>query len=118
MASRRAGFAVSFGAALMFMACSVHAATVCQGQVKALLVDNLGAVMVLPTFRSDWLQMCSVSAPWKGISVDLCKSWMGLMTVLRVTQEPGTFYYNEDIACNAIPTYTVAPAPAYVAITE
>ncbi len=115
MVVKRSGVAVSLGVMLMCMSGAASAATMCAGQIRSLFVDNGAQLMVLPTFLGDWVQVCNISTPWKGISVDVCKSWFATLTALRASQDTVMFRYNENMACNGIPTYTNAPAPAYIA---
>lgn len=103
---------------LLSIAPASQATIWCNGRVTGVLVDSTGNVMAYTTFRNDWLQVCSVSGPWKGITVDLCKTWVGQLTALRVSQEPATFYYGDypdGTSCLAVPNYTGAPAPGYIA---
>jgi hypothetical protein len=91
----------------------------CNGRITGVLVDNAGGVLAYSTFRNDWLQVCNVTSAWKGIPVDLCKTWVAQLTTLRISQEPATFFYSEypdGTSCLAIPSYGSAPAPGYVAI--
>lgn len=89
-----------------------HAAEFCRGRITHILVDALGSTVIVPTFRDDWLQICNVLQPWKGISADLCRSWKALAKTLRVAQEFETLYYADSTPCNLLPTYGDAPAPA------
>lgn len=92
----------------------------CNGQVTGVLTDNTGNVMAYASFRNDWLQVCNLNAAWKGVSVEVCKSWFAKLTAVRIAQEAVTFYYADypdGTSCLAVPNYTGAPAPGYIAIS-
>jgi len=109
-----AGIAVFVG--ILAMSSVSHASQWCKGQVTSVLTDSGGNVMVFTTFRQDWLQVCNITVLWKGVTTDVCKSWLGTLTALRLAQEPAVLFYTEDTACSAIASYGNAPAPNYVAI--
>lgn len=104
--------------ALFLLCASANAAQWCTGQVQSVLVDGSGNVAVLATFRGDWLSVCSTEAPWKGVAANTCKSWLGLLSALRISRENVLIYYSGNDPCNAIPSYGNAPAPGYVALAE
>lgn len=102
--------------ALWALAPLSHAEQWCKGKVTSVLTEPNGNVQAFTTFRADWLQVCNLTAVWKGVPVDVCKSWLATLTTLRVTQEPALLFYVENTACSAIPSYASAPAPGYIAI--
>lgn len=95
---------------------SAHAATWCGGRVSGVLTDAGGRVYVYPSFRNDWVQICNLATAWKGVSIDICKSWLATVTALRLTGESTVFHYNETFTCNAIASYDSAYSPAYISI--
>ncbi len=112
----RSTMAMSAALVLLHFSPAARADQWCQGLIRHVLTDASGNVMAVPSFRGDWVQVCSISAAWKGISVDICKSWLGTLTALSLTQRTTTMFYSGDTACNAIPSYGSAPAPGYIAI--
>jgi hypothetical protein len=105
---------------LLSVAPSSQATIWCNGRITGVLTDNVGNVMAYTTFRNDWLQVCNIDAPWKGVSVAMCKTWAAQLVALRLSQEEMTFYYSEypdGTSCLAVPNYTGAPAPGYIAIS-
>lgn len=104
--------------ALVLVCAGANAAQWCTGQVQSVLVDGSGNVSVLATFRGDWLSVCSIEAPWKGVSSNTCKSWLGLLSALRISRDNVLIYYSGSDACNVIPSYGNAPAPGYVSLAE
>src|SRR5262245_49727586 len=101
---------------LLTFATATHASSWCTGKITSILTDASGNVYVIPSFRADWIQICSITATWKGVTLDVCKSWLGTVTALRLTQETTTLYYNEDLTCNSMANYGNSPAPGYIAI--
>lgn len=101
------------------LACSGQASAYvyCVGRISEILTEASGAVMVLPTFRNDWLQVCNLTGPWKGVPVDVCKSWVGTLTTVRITQDLSMFYYDAESSCSSIPSYANASSPGYIRIS-
>ena len=94
---------------------STSDATHCYGTIKALYIDASGNVLIQPSFRNDWLQICNSVSAWNSIDPITCKSWTALATTLRVTQEQSVIYYaSSTLACDTIPAYGAAPAPGYL----
>jgi len=105
--------AVICGTAI-FSLCGVAHAGVCYGTVGAIYVDSSNNVLIRPSFRNDWLQICDLVDSWNGIDPVTCKSWLALATTLRVTQEQIVISYSTSTACDALPTYAGAPPPGYI----
>jgi len=98
---------------LLTFATAPHA-NQCYGTIDALYVDSAGNVLIDPSFRNGWLQICNAISPWNGIDPVTCKTWIALATTLRVTREQAVVSYSATIACDALPAYGAAPGPAYV----
>jgi hypothetical protein len=104
-----------FLAAISLLVSAESRATHCYGTIKALYVDASSNVLILPSFRNDWVQICNSQSAWSGIDPGTCKIWIGLATTLRVTQEQAVVYYSSaSLACDTIPSYGEAPAPGYI----
>lgn len=104
---------------LLGFASSSQADNICTGTIGGVFTDRTGRVMTYVTFRNDWVQVCNVTAAWKGVHVDICKNWVAALTTLRVTQEPVAMYYMDypsGFACMSVPTYENAPSPPYISI--
>ena len=87
----------------------------CSGTVGNLFVDSSGNVLVLPTWRGDFIQVCNVNNPWNGVSVQTCFSWFSILKGANGKPTLTTTYYNGATAtCNVLLTYGASPAPAYV----
>lgn len=84
----------------------------CYGSIRALIVDNSGNVTLYASYGG-WYQVCNVNSTWKGVDIATCKSWVALLTTLRVTQEQADISYSST-ACTALPHDANAPAPYYV----
>jgi len=104
---------------LLGLASASQADIICNGQINGVFTDRLGRVMTYATFRNDWVQVCNVTAAWKNVPIDVCKTWVATLTTLRVTQEPVAMYYSDypnGTSCLSIPTYEQAPSPHYISI--
>lgn len=93
---------------------SAEADVWCSGTIAGVYVNVNGGVNILPSFRQDWLEICNVTTTRLGVTVDVCKAWLALVTSLHVTQQSAAITYTGSTACNAIPTYQNSPAPVYV----
>lgn len=83
----------------------------CYGQITSIYVTDTGSVLAATTFNPSWLQICHLQTTWKGVAVEICKSWQALALTLRVTGETAGLHYAGSTACNALPNYGSAPAP-------
>lgn len=86
----------------------------CEGTVTNVLVGADGQVMVLPSFRNDWVQVCNVGASWKSISTTICNMWVAFLTTAAASGRGITVFYYDAPACSAMPIYSDSPAPGYI----
>lgn len=87
----------------------------CVGKVSNMLIFADGSLMVLPSFRGDWVQVCSVTSTWKSIPTEICDGWLTTLTSALLADRFVTInYYSSTTACSQLPTYTNAPSPGYV----
>lgn len=103
---------------LSFFAVQAQAAQWCNTNVSNLIVYGDGNVVVAASVRGDYLQVCNINQEWKGVTPPTCASWLGLIRSGVSRAASMIFYYNEDTACTAIPTYGSAPAPGYVMLNN
>lgn len=87
----------------------------CNGTVTRVLVYGTGHVMVRPSFRDDWLMVCSVNDEWKGIDPTVCWSWLALAMTAQNEGQTVTIYYSHPDAfdCSTLATYGSSPPPHY-----
>lgn len=90
----------------------------CTGSVLEHLVYNDGTLMIRSNWRNDWTSLCSMQAPWKGVSTEACFAWFGLVTTARTHAKPVVIYYAGSFTCPSLGTYGNAPAPLYVRMGE
>jgi hypothetical protein len=99
---------------LALTSAAAYAQQYCTTKVNNLAVYSNGDTLVRLTARSDYLQVCSMSADWKGVTPQICATWVALIKSAVARNTDMIFYYTQTTACNLIPTYANAPAPAYV----
>ncbi len=110
-------FLVSLASSLVVagLPASAQTSLYCVGKVSNLLIMDDGGLMVLPSFRGDWIKVCSVSSVWKTIPTEVCDRWMTTFTSALLADRFVTVnYYSTATACSTIPTYANAPSPDYV----
>ena len=99
------------------IASPAHAAAYCSGKVTDMLVDKSGHVLVLPTFRGDWVGICNVNNAWKDVPATTCASWVTTLTSALLTGRNTVFsYLDPDAVCSTVSSYYDAPSPYYVSI--
>lgn len=103
---------------LSLLAVQVQAAQWCTTNVSNLYIQSDGGVVVAASARGDYLQVCNINQDWKGVTPPTCASWLGLIRSGVSRGASMIFYYAEDTACSAIPTYSAAPAPGYVMLNN
>lgn len=106
------------GVAAMAAASSARADVYCSGPLLEHLVYADGQLMIRSQWRNDWTVLCSVTGTWKGVPMETCYSWFGLLTSAKTHNKPIGIYYIGDTPCNALPVYSNAPAPVYVRMGE
>lgn len=90
------------------------AAAFCDGTVIASWTDSDGNVSVLGSWRNDHTQICNLKVVWKGITPDVCASWMAKADAAVAESRNFRVYYSSESNCSTLATYGSAPAPAYV----
>lgn len=91
----------------------------CTGTINRILVQNDGLLMVFPSWRNDWVALCSVSSVWNGISTQACNAWVAQATSLSLTLKTSVITFQSlanDAACATMPTYSAAPLANYIQI--
>lgn len=87
----------------------------CVGKISNMLIYEDGGVMILPSFRGDWVKVCSVSSVWNTIPVEVCDRWLTTLTSALLADRFVTInYYSSTAACSQLPTYGSAPSPDYI----
>jgi len=99
-------------------AAPAHADAYCAGTVLEHLVYNDGTFMIRSSWRNDWTHLCSMQAPWKGVSTESCYTWFGLVTAARTHNKPIGIYYVGNFECATLATYGSAPTALYLRMTE
>ena len=97
-------------------ATAAYSAQWCTGTIRGFYIDSGGGLLISTSYYGAWTQICNTTTTWKGIVPDLCKAWLAVVNTLQVTQQQAIVFYNEDTACNALPTYGATPSPGYVMV--
>jgi hypothetical protein len=81
-----------------------------------ILTYNGGGVLVLTSWRGDFMQICDLNQPWKGVSTAVCFAWMSKVTsAINSGKKVGMWYTTADgVACSTLPTYGNAIPPVYI----
>lgn len=86
----------------------------CQGTVSDLFTYAEGSVLVLPSFRGDYVRVCNINVEIGGVSPVNCLAWFAVLKSAVQRQSQVIFHYVDAPACNGLPTYGNAPIPGYV----
>lgn len=100
------------------VSCQAYAQQSCTSIVTNALVYKGGAVLVLPAFRQDFIQVCNIDVAWKDISPSTCAAWIGHLRSAVARKSTITIWYAENTPCNAIQYYGNAPSPVYIGVND
>lgn len=90
----------------------------CTSKINNTFVDIEGNVFVNTVFRGDYLQICNVNGAWKGVSVEVCRTWQALSMSAILADKPMIIFYADAPSCATIPSYSLAPAPGYMMLRK
>jgi hypothetical protein len=90
----------------------------CQTYVNQLFIIGTGDVELFSYTRSNYVQPCNINSTWKGVSPATCASWLGLARSAVARGASMLLMYSDVPSCEAIPTYSDAPAPYYVMLVN
>ena len=98
------------------------AAIQCSGKISQSYVDWDGNLIVLPSWRGDFVRLCNIrqSQTGDGKTIDpvTCKGWFAEV-LAAVAADKGTVVFYDGIAsCSTVPTYYSSPLPNYVLIAN
>ena len=85
----------------------------CNGVVPQHLVYSDGTLMIIAPWNGQWVFLCNMQSPWKGVSTEACFSWYGLISSAKIHNKSVGIYYVTDTTCTTA-VYGSAPAPLYV----
>ena len=92
----------------------------CEGKVDAMYVSANGDLVILGTWRNDYTAVCSIGYDRSGVSSEVCKGWMSIAQVAKVTGENVLVRYSDSVAssCATLDRYESAPAPQYMMLPK
>jgi hypothetical protein len=116
-------WALIFAAAALIVSAptSTYAGTIyCDGTISKVLLYNDGRLMIVPSYRNDFLSVCNVQVVWNNIDTATCWGWYSILMTAKKEAKQVTVYYDSSAVstCALIPTYGNSPAPGYVMINE
>ena len=91
-----------------------HAAFNCTGTVSRSYVQNNGAVVFRSSWAPDYTQICNIKETWKGITPDVCLTWVAKIDAAVSLSLSVTVRYDGDLTCGTLPIYSGTPSPKYV----
>ncbi|MGK6321318.1 hypothetical protein [Sphingomonas sp. DT-204] len=94
------------------------AAVWCNGKITKVYTAREGGFLILPSFRSDWVQICSVQTEWKGILPQTCNAWVSTVISGMLTGKEFTITYAELDDCSQVQYYQNSPSPTYVMLHQ
>jgi hypothetical protein len=91
----------------------------CAGTIANPYVDWDGGVMVLPSFRGDYVRICHLrytTTGSNGITVEpvTCAGWLALVRQAVAGNKSMTLRYENAPTCDTLPNYYSAPVPEYL----
>ena len=86
----------------------------CNGTVSASWVDVNGNFFIAGSWRGTHTQMCNVKTECKGVTPDVCATWMAKLDAAVSLGRSVVVNYPVVTDCATLPTYSAAPSPTYV----
>lgn len=85
----------------------------CVGALSQIMTTASGDLRVVPSWRGDWVTLCNVITPWKGVSIDVCKRWHAQALAAQITQGGAQIDYPVTAvsSCGGMGTNGSADAP-------
>lgn len=103
--------------AALLSSAQLHAASQhCHGTINNLLIGNDGILQVVPSWRGDWIALCSTVAEWKGVATDACRSWQAVAITALTSRVQTVMHFADAPACAQMPHYGDAPPVGYVSL--
>lgn len=100
------------------MASTAFAAVYCSGTVANLTVKSGGDVMVLPSWRNDYITLCNLNTTRGTVAPAVCAGWFTALRSAVTNQENTLTSYPGSTACASIPTYSNSPTPDYFMLLD
>lgn len=114
MISQRKGLFAALAIALCLSAGVARADVYCTGPVSEYLVMSDGTLMVNGSWRNGWTALCNTHGTWRGITTEVCFSWLAVVGSSKNHNKPLGVYYTGNVDCSTLPIYNDTPAPHYV----
>ena len=102
---------------LLSIACSAGAAVWCTGTVNNVYVGANGDLIARMSFRGDYLKMCNLNQH-PTVSQLTCSHWAAYLNTAVANNQTMILQYEEDTACDVLPTYGYAPTPVYLMLCD
>ncbi len=99
---------------ILTVSSTAHAATItCKGTVAEIetLYTGIVRLNVSGSGVSNKAYFCSVKSEWKGISAEVCKSWVSKAIAARVSGKPVEITYLNSSSCSSLPINSASTAP-------
>ena len=85
----------------------------CNGTIAQVMTTASSDLRVVPSWRNDWVTLCNVVSPWKGVPVDACKRWhaQALAAQIAQTNTQTAYASTAATACAQMAVASAADAP-------
>ena len=92
----------------------------CSGLTSEAIAYSNGDVMVLTTWRGDWITICNLNNTRNGVTPQTCFAWFSTINSSILYNKAVGYYFTgiDPSACATIATYVNAPVPYYVRLTK
>lgn len=103
--------------ALFIFSTNSYSAVNCTGTIEYMYISNSGQVIIYPSWRMGYTQICNITQTWGNVTAETCKGWISLVLTARTSSKTIRIPYpNGSYTCLDLPTYANAPEPVYVMI--
>lgn len=86
----------------------------CSGKISNIHVGADGQLYIVGSWRKQHTTICNINENRRGVTPEVCKSWLSLAITAYTTEVAVTMHYGNIESCGAIPAYGSAPAPSYL----
>lgn len=90
----------------------------CSGKITHTYLAEDGTLVIRGDWRNQHTAICNVNTDRKGVSPEVCKSWLSIALAAKLSKADVVVYYSDVPSCSEVPQYSAAPKPGYLMLDD
>jgi len=86
----------------------------CTGKIVSSYLHKGGNLYIFGDWNNQNSQICNINNTWKGVEPVVCKGWLSIVLVAKLSQTDVVVNYADVPSCTEIPMYESSPSPTYI----